>query len=74
MPYVDLGSYTVASIATGHSHACAVFENGRLKCWGWNAAGQLGYGDTDNRGDGPGEMGSNLTFVAESGRQAERSC
>ena len=25
--------------------------------------GQLGYGDTDNRGDEPGEMGRNLTDV-----------
>lgn len=30
---------------------------------GWNYYGQLGQGDTDNRGDGPNEMGNNLEFV-----------
>ncbi len=29
----------------------------------WNGLGQLGQGDTNNRGDQPGEMGSNLQPV-----------
>jgi hypothetical protein len=28
-----------------------------------DTSGQLGLGDTDNRGDGPGEMGANLPAV-----------
>jgi len=32
-------------------------------CWGGNYRGQLGYGDTDDRGDQPNEMGSNLQLV-----------
>ena len=28
-------------------------SNGGVKCFGRNADGQLGVGDTDNRGDGP---------------------
>ena len=31
-----------------------------MKCWGYGANGQLGYGDTQNRGDSGGEMGDNL--------------
>jgi hypothetical protein len=34
-----------------------------LKCWGLNDHGQLGLGDTEVRGDGPGEMGDALPAV-----------
>ena len=27
-----------------------------MKCWGWNDKGQLGLGDTQNRGDGAGAV------------------
>ncbi|MCB1160124.1 MAG: hypothetical protein KDK45_21660, partial [Leptospiraceae bacterium] len=27
---------------------CALLSTGALKCWGWAAYGQLGYGNTDN--------------------------
>lgn len=32
-------------------------------CFGKNFAGQLGLGDTENRGDEPDEMGNNLPRV-----------
>jgi alpha-tubulin suppressor-like RCC1 family protein len=60
---VDLGGEPVLAVAAGRGHACAVFEDGRLKCWGWNMYGQLGLGDTENRGDDPGEMGDSLPYV-----------
>lgn len=50
-------------IATGTYHTCALFPNGKIKCWGNNEVGQLGLGDTYRRGDEPGEMGQNLPFL-----------
>ncbi len=43
--------FDVAKIATGRFHTCAVSTEGKLRCWGWNKAGQLGYPDSDNMGD-----------------------
>jgi alpha-tubulin suppressor-like RCC1 family protein len=61
---VDLGTgRTVKAIALGGNHACAILDNDRVKCWGDNSAGQLGLGDTQARGDGPGEMGDALPYV-----------
>lgn len=42
----------VKSLSLGVSHTCALLTTGKLKCWGDNQFGQLGLGDTANRGDG----------------------
>jgi alpha-tubulin suppressor-like RCC1 family protein len=64
LPYVDLGTgRTVSSLAAGDVHVCAILDDGSVKCWGGNAYGQLGLGDTEDRGDQPGEMGDNLPAV-----------
>ncbi|WP_170135415.1 hypothetical protein [Nannocystis exedens] len=55
VPDLELGG-PVAQLAAGTSHACAVLKDGTLRCWGHNSFGQLGYGDTEARGDEPGEM------------------
>jgi alpha-tubulin suppressor-like RCC1 family protein len=47
----------------GVSHACAILEGSSLKCWGLNGNGQLGLGDTLNRGKDSGEMGNLLPSV-----------
>ena len=47
---VDLGGVATA-IAAGADHTCAVMSDGSLRCWGANAHGQLGLGNTDPLGD-----------------------
>jgi alpha-tubulin suppressor-like RCC1 family protein len=51
----------------------AVFNDGRIKCWGQNGNGDLGLGDTNNRGDAPAEMGDALPFVSLGSGQVVRS-
>jgi len=64
LPTVDLGTgRTVVAIAPGDFHTCALLDNGSIKCWGKNLDGQLGYGDTNNRGDNAGEMGNALPTI-----------
>jgi alpha-tubulin suppressor-like RCC1 family protein len=41
----------VRSVAAGGLHTCAIFSDDTLRCWGDNTHGQLGYGDTEARGD-----------------------
>ena len=61
---IDLGhSFDAKSIDCGGSHCCAVSTGNDSKCWGWNGYGQLGQGDTNNRGDGDGEIGDALNII-----------
>ncbi|MFN3199957.1 MAG: thrombospondin type 3 repeat-containing protein [Bradymonadia bacterium] len=64
LPTINLGTgYTAAAIASGNQSNCAILNNGDVKCWGYNANGQLGQGDTHNRGNTPEEMGGQLTDI-----------
>jgi len=71
---VDLGTtiYSRAIVGVGRAHTCAIerMDNAgggpsraRVKCWGDNSRGQLGVGDTRDRGGKPGEMGDALPVV-----------
>lgn len=64
LPFLNLGTgVLVQQIAMEGHHVCALTTDGRVKCWGRNTDGQLGYEDTDHRGYAPGQMGDNLPFV-----------
>lgn len=64
LPTVGLGTGRAATrITAGYAHACALLDDGTVRCWGSNTAGQLGVGDTDDRGDEPGELGDALPAV-----------
>ena len=48
----------------GESHTCVVLNGGELKCFGSNAAGQIGSGGTATLGDSTAEMGDALVAVS----------
>ena len=69
--YVDLGAgRTAVSVSTGGEVTCAVLDNGKIKCWGYNAHGQLGTDDSINRGGNPGDMAALNTINLGAGRTA----
>ena len=57
-----------AAIAAGDSHACALLDNGTVKCWGLNNGGQLGSvtnAGADTLNPGPLDVWiSNITRIA----------
>eukprot|EP01083_Nonionella_stella_P069375 184951_1 len=61
---IDLGTnFIPMQIVTGYDHTCALSTANKVKCFGRNHYGQLGYGDTNNRGDEANEMGDNLSEI-----------
>ena len=53
------------------AHSCAILDDGTAKCWGANTHGELGQGDTDDRGNNLGDMGDALHVIdLGSGRTA----
>jgi alpha-tubulin suppressor-like RCC1 family protein len=71
LDYVDIGTkdgnsnkkLEVIDVQSGLNHSCVIIADGRVKCWGRNHKGQLGYGDTKDRGATAGTMGDKLPFV-----------
>ena len=64
LPLVNLGiDFHPVALVSGAQYNCALSTHQQIKCWGWNDHGQLGYGDTETRGDEDGEMGGSLPFL-----------
>jgi cysteine-rich repeat protein len=75
LPALDFGrGRSAKSICAGSGHACALLDNGKVKCWGDNISGTLGVGyagrdfslefnDEYCVGDQAGEMGDNLPAI-----------
>ncbi len=54
---VDFGTGLLAtSIVSGMYHTCALLSDGKIKCWGMGAFGQLGNNSTANVGDDPKDV------------------
>jgi len=70
LPFTELGAgFVVAEIGCGASHCCVLSTGGDMKCWGRNDKGQLGYGDSNHRGDQSGEMGDELGVISSFGME-----
>jgi hypothetical protein len=64
LPSVNLGvGRNARRISPGSRGACILLDDSSVKCWGDNQWGTLGLGDTEARGDDPGEMGDDLPPV-----------
>jgi len=66
----DLG---VIQLAAGNTHACALFENGKVKCWGDNAQKQLAIAASVGNSTTPVEI-TGLTNVVQIAAGSLHSC
>jgi alpha-tubulin suppressor-like RCC1 family protein len=71
---VEVGGIVVQVVASG-THTCALLDTGKVRCWGSNSDGQLGYGNTNNIGDdetpasaGDVDVGGTVVQLSSRGR------
>jgi len=63
-PVLDVGTGRHAlMLSAGLQHTCALLDDRRVKCWGDNQYGQLGIGDTMDRGTSAAQLGDDLPAV-----------
>lgn len=71
-----LANKNVIDIAAGTHHTCALTDEGKVYCWGYNSEGQVGTGDTIKVQSKPVEVKGNLSgkFVTNIGTSGNTSC
>ena len=63
----------VAAVDAGGTHTCALMNSGGVKCWGWNAYGQLGDATETNR-NVPGDVVGLTSGVAAIAGGGDHTC
>ena len=63
----------VTAIASGNFHTCALMNGGSVKCWGFNASGQLGNGTTTDSTT-PVDVADTANGVTSIAVRADQSC
>lgn len=64
LPFVNLGTnVTISKLSLGAYYSCALFTNGKVKCFGDASEGSIGSGSEEDIGIYRSDMGDNLPFV-----------
>ena len=45
--------HKAVAVSAGTNDTCVILDDGSVRCWGYGAYGQLGYGNTNDLGDTP---------------------
>ncbi|KIG13499.1 Molybdopterin oxidoreductase, iron-sulfur binding subunit [Enhygromyxa salina] len=58
----DCSFTEILHVDASYQNTCVLIEGGRVRCWGYNGQGQLGYGNTNDIGDDetPADIGDVL--------------
>ncbi len=72
VPTLVAGGTGVSQVAVGSDHICALFDGGIAKCWGLNASGQLGNGQTSTTAQPMTTV--DVANVAEIGANRNHTC
>ena len=65
---------TAVEIAAGFAFACARLDDGTVKCWGDNASGQVGVGDSEGRAQPDESRGPRYRTQGRRDRRRADSC
>lgn len=71
VPTQVYGITSAAQISSGYEHTCARLADGTVKCWGFNASGQLGDGTQTSRA---APVSADVSGVAEIAVGALHAC
>ena len=63
IPLIFGDHFIPKTMGMGTYHSCVISTNGSMICFGLNRYGQLGYGDTESRGNGCAKSPESLAAV-----------